>query len=230
MYCYYDIPVSILVISVFVFSLLLVLGSYYLRFQYFIPSVNNLREDKKCITLTFDDGPNELVTSKLLDILKKHEVKAMFFCIGKHIQSNYSLAKQIVNEGHVLGNHTYCHKNTFALSHYKVVKNELKRTNELIESITLQKNIYFRPPFGVTNPIIANAVTSESLQVIGWSLRSLDTVLSPEKLLSKLKRKVKGNDIILLHELESTLKVVDEFIVYAKIEGYSFVLPEIKNK
>lgn len=223
------ITLSVLLITIVFYSGVLALGSYYLRFQYYLPSTNRLKGTKKVITLTFDDGPNKNVTPRLLEILEKHNVKGMFFCIGNKIQDNICLAKELVNQGHILGNHSYSHSNCFALFSYKKVAQEIDQTNELIESITLQKNIYFRPPFGVTNPIIAKVVNSKKMKVVGWSLRSLDTVSSPSKLLNNLKKWVKPNNIILMHELESSLHVVDEFIKHAKQEGYEFVLPEIER-
>ena len=211
------ITVRIIIFTTILFFLILTFGSYYLRFEYYLPSINKLSNNGKSITLTFDD--------KLLEILKKHDVKAMFFCIGNSIENNFEIAKSIVDHGHILGNHSYSHSNTFALSSYKIVENDISKTNTLIESITSKKNNYFRPPFGVTNPIIARVIANNNLKVIGWSLRSFDTVISSEKLLIKLKTRVKHNDIILLHDLENTLSVIDEFIKFAKHEGYNFVLP-----
>ena len=223
---YLDIvAIQILVFTGVLFSLVLAFGSYYLRFQYFLPSISKLNNTGKTICLTFDDGPNKTVTPKLLEILKKHNVKVMFFGIGSNIEENIDIAKSISEQGHILGNHTYSHSNTFALSSYKNVENEIIKTNELIESITQQKTIYFRPPFGVTNPIIAKAVANNNIKVMGWSFRSFDTVISSDKLLKNLKTKVKPNDIILLHDIETSLQAVDEFIYFAKQKGFKFVLP-----
>jgi len=176
------VEIQVLVFTGVVFSLIIALGTYYLRFQYFLPSISKLNNKEKTISLTFDDGPNEKVTPLLLEILKKHNVKAMFFCIGRNIERNFEITKSIVDQGHVLGNHTYSHSNTFALTSYKNVASEIIRTNELIESITKQQTIYFRPPFGVTNPIIAKVVAHNRIKVIGWSFRSFDTIISSEKL------------------------------------------------
>ena len=219
------ITIQVIVFTGVLFLLILALGSYYLRFQYYLTSINKLSNKGKTISLTFDDGPNEKVTPKLLEILEKHNVKAMFFCIGTNIERNIDVTKSIIEQGHVLGNHTYSHSNTFALSSYKNVEKEIIRTNELIESITNQKNIYFRPPFGVTNPIISKVIANNNIKVMGWNLRSFDTVISSERLLKKLKTNVKPNNIILLHDIESSLQAVDEFIYYAKEKGFKFVLP-----
>lgn len=216
---------KILIGSIIIFSLILAFGSYYLRFEYYLPSKTKLNNKGKTISLTFDDGPNSTVTPKLLKILEKHNVKAMFFCIGTNLLNNMDVAELLVSKGHVLGNHSYNHSNTFALLNYNKVEEEIKKTNELIENLTHKKSVYFRPPFGVTNPIIAKVVANNNLTVIGWSLRSFDTVISSNKLLTKLKKEVKHNDIILLHDLENSLKPVDEFIYYAKQKGYEFVLP-----
>ena len=223
-----DIP-SIVPISLgLIYIIILSLGSYFVSLSYYLPIKNSLESKKsKIIALSFDDGPNMESTDKLLQILDKHDVKASFFCIGRNIEENNNLAERIFNEGHIIGNHSYSHSNRFALSGYKKVRDEISRTNKLIEDITHVKNVYFRPPFGVTNPIIARVVNGLGMTTIGWSLRSYDTISSKEKLISKLKLKTKDNDIILLHDMEQNLVAVDEFINYAKQQGFKFELIEV---
>ena len=117
-----------------------------------------------------------------------------------------------------MANHSYSHTNFFPLKNRLKVQDEIKKTNKLIESITQQKNTYFRPPFGVTNPIIAKAVKDLNMIPIGWSLRSYDTVNKEQELIEKLKHNIKARDIVLMHELESSLIAIDKFIEYYKAQ------------
>jgi peptidoglycan/xylan/chitin deacetylase (PgdA/CDA1 family) len=104
------------------------------------------------------------------------------------------------------------------------VRNEIVTTNSLIEEITHKKNVYFRPPFGVSNPIIAKVVKDLNMTMIGWSLRSYDTVKKGDTLFEKLKKNINDRDIVLLHEIEQNFDVIDKFIEYAKQQGFTFVL------
>lgn len=216
-----------LLLSLFLYSVLLAFASYFVSMRYYIPLINHLpqaQNNQKNIALTFDDGPNAKSTTELLAILEKHQVKAHFFLIGKHIEEHPELAKELHNNGHLLGNHSYSHSSFFPLSSTKKLRYEIEKTNKLIEDITLKKNTYFRPPFGVTNPLIAKAVKELNMTTIGWSLRSYDTIKSKTNLIEKLKSNLRGGDIVLMHEIESSLDVVDKFIEYAKENGYRFVL------
>ncbi len=216
-----------LFLSLFLYSFLLALGSYFVGMRFYIPMINHLPNtynNQKHIALTFDDGPNEKSTKMLLSILDKHQVKANFFLIGKHIEAHADLVKELHSKGHLLANHSYSHSSFFPLSSTKKLLHEIEKTNKLIEAITLKKNTYFRPPFGVTNPLIAKVVKGLNMTTIGWSLRSYDTVKSKTQLIEKLKSNLRDGDIVLMHEIESSLDVVEKFIEYAKGNGYRFVL------
>ena len=226
-YSHEEICFKPMILTLIIYSIILALGSYFVGLRFYMPLINRLPKShnhQNTIALTFDDGPNPAVQSHLLDILDKHQVKANFFLIGSHIEQHLNLAKELHSRGHLLANHSYSHSNLFPLKSGRKVQEEIKKTNKLIESITHQKNTYFRPPFGVTNPIIANAVKGLKMTSVGWSLRSYDTVKKEHELIEKLKNNIKARDIVLMHELESSLHAIDKFIEYAKQEGYRFIL------
>ena len=134
------------------------------------------------IALTFDDGPHPVYTKKLLDGLRKRGVKATFFLIGENIEGNEELVKQMAEDGHLIGNHTWSHNARFPLRGERFVREEVERGAKAVgkaANLAGSKRIkLFRPPFGVTNPIIGRVVRSEGYCSIGWSIRSFDTVAS----------------------------------------------------
>ncbi len=200
-----------------IWLVLTIIGSFHIRWNYFLKAKhkNHLIKDK-VIALTFDDGPNPEYTLKVLILLKKHHAKATFFCIGKHVKNNPEILKEIVSEGHLVGNHSYNHQKSFGfLSSKKVIK-ELKRTNKIIKQTVGFKAVFFRPPFGVVNPNISKAVKKLKLHVFGWSIRSYDTVAkNPDKVYQKIIAKIKKGDIILMHDSSDlSIDVLEKVLVY----------------
>lgn len=182
------------------------------------------KSEKKEIAITFDDGPEPEITNQVLDILNKNGAKATFFLIGEKIEKNQETVKRIVDEGHIVGLHTYSHRFNFPISGYKSVKEELTRCIEAIEKVTNKRANLFRPPFGVTNPIIAKAVKILDLQCIGWSIRSLDTANEKEieRVTKRVIRKLHSGAIILLHDrLSNAPALLERIIIESKRKGYS---------
>jgi len=201
----------------------LVIGIFDIRQNIFVQSINSVRKGNIC--LTFDDGPDPIMTPKILAILNKHGIKGTFFLIGENVLSNEELVKKISNEGHSIGNHTYYHKATFSISCKNKITEEIKKTNQLLEQITSKKIIFFRPPFGITNPNINIALKKLNLKSIGWGIRSLDTVTNDSiKLYNKVKKGIdKGESIILFHDrCESTLAILENLIIYCHEKGLKF--------
>jgi len=201
--------------------LVLVLSFWFLmslciRCNFFIKSINHTVVPN--VVLSFDDGPHPEITPRILDILKLHEVQALFFVIGKNIQGNEEIIERIVSEGHLIGSHSYNHPNLMGVLSVVKVREEIKRGHDELSRILKKPSLLFRPPVGVTNPNIARAIVQLNIQSVGWSLRSLDTVFtSKERILKRLLRKVKGGDIVLLHDTkEITLEMLEEFIVAIK--------------
>src|SRR5690606_17833233 len=106
----------------------------------------------------FDDGPHPDFTPQILKLLRQHNAKATFFCIGKKVAQHPEIVKGIIAEGHIIGNHTYSHTKAFGFLSTKKVTDELQTTEETIERLTGLKTKLYRPAFGVTNPNISTAV------------------------------------------------------------------------
>lgn len=176
------------------------------------------------IAITFDDGPTP-ETPKVLALLKQHNVKATFFCIGSQMEKYPDIFKAILNDGHTVGNHTYSHSPKMGFFPAQKVKEELEITNRLIEEHSGKKALFFRPPYGVTNPNIAKAVKATGHYVIGWNIRSLDTVIKDEShILKRILIKLKPGSIILLHDTsQKTVNVLEQLLVLLGQNKYEAV-------
>ncbi|OQW95217.1 MAG: hypothetical protein BWK79_03225 [Beggiatoa sp. IS2] len=207
------------------FLSLFVYGSFFIGSNFYVKTICSTKNAKKAIAITFDDGPIADVTPAVLAVLQEFQVKATFFCVGARILGNEILLKRIIDEGHLIGNHTFSHSHWFGFFSIKKLINELKQTEELILATTGQEVIFFRPPYGVTNPIVKNAVDNLNYLVIGWSVRSLDTLLkSEQKILDQITQNLKGGDIILFHDTHPRIiTVLRNFLKYASDHGFTVV-------
>ncbi len=231
---HYKLPLWGLIALTIVYIHSLVLGAIYIQWNFFIKSVNSVSEfpqyqnmngNEKRICLTFDDGIHSTNTAATLDILRKKNIKAHFFVIGKNIKGNEEIIKTMQQDGHSIGNHSYHHAWNFDLLSTSEMQKEIEDTNKEIEAITGVTPTLFRPPYGVTNPNLARAITNTRLMSMGWNLRSMDTVAqSKEALLNKLIKNTAVNSVILLHDrCDITVSVLTQYIDYCLAEGYTFV-------
>jgi peptidoglycan-N-acetylglucosamine deacetylase len=197
---------------------LLAYGAASIKAGMYLTSVCNLATDENILTLTFDDGPDVKITPMILDILKKHDIKAAFFLIGSKAEKYPEIVRRMDEEGHVIAGHSYSHHFFFDLFSFKHMQEELIKTEEVIAQITGRHIRLFRPPYGVTNPMLAKAVRAMGYQSIGWSLKSRDTVISEkETLLGRLNDRMKPGDIILFHDRMPVLpEVLEVFITRIK--------------
>lgn len=172
-----------------------------------------------CVALTFDDGPS-VYTPELLDILKKENVKATFFVLGKSASVQKNTMKRIAEEGHNIGNHSYDHKDFRKLSHEEA-KRQIQLTDETIQEITGKKPKYFRFPYG--------AYTKENLQMVGrpvmmWNIDPLDWKHKDADLVAKAMSKASPKSIILAHDIhKTTVKAIPQVIKNLKDQGYHIV-------
>lgn len=180
--------------------------------------------EKDRIALTFDDGPHPKYTPELLDVLAKHNAKATFFVVGKNAKKHPEIIRRMIEEGHSVGNHSYSHQWQWGFWSEDKVYRELRGTRELLNEIHSQSYPLFRPPFGISNPNIAKVVKRMELAVVGWSLRTFDTSRKPKKVQQQLLKKLKGGDIVLMHDrLENTPQVIDIVLTHFSKSGLKFV-------
>ena len=207
------------------------------RFQGKVVKDLKLTGPDKYIALTFDDGPWPKTTEMILDILKENEIKATFFVIGEHLKYNQELAPKIVNEGHVLANHTWNHP-TYKMGKDQV-QSEVGRTAELIYELTGMTTTLFRPPGGVLDNGLADFVKDRNHVVVMWSSNSFDWEdLSAEKVTKNVLKEVSNGGIVLLHDgggpRMHVVKALPKIIEELRKQGYKFVtvseLLEIKDR
>lgn len=208
-----------------IYSLIVFYGCYFIRANFFIKAVCSAKTDKKEVAISFDDGPAENYTPQILRILKQHNIKAAFFCIGNRVSNNKDLLKQVHDEEHIIGNHSFTHSAWFDLFSHKRMSAELAMTDNVIQSITGCKPRLFRPPYGVTNPNVKKAIIHGNYIAIGWSVRSYDTVIKDEKrLLRRVTHNIKRGDIFLFHDTgKTTLNILPTFIQQLQQKGYDIV-------
>jgi len=216
------IPIDILIIPFILYVLLLTYGVVSIRADFYLKSIQAL-EDKKQILLTFDDGPHPVYTPIILDLLDQYQAKAIFFVIGEQAEKMPLLLQEIKARGHRIGNHSWSHDPYFDFFSVNKMVNEINRTNELIEKIIGEKPIYFRPPFGITNPRITKMLRKTGMKSVSWSYRSYDTKSrSDERIISEIQKKIKGGEILLFHDpIPRTFVILKEILPWLK-EKYTF--------
>ncbi|RAJ87685.1 peptidoglycan/xylan/chitin deacetylase (PgdA/CDA1 family) [Chitinophaga dinghuensis] len=218
----YHISVWWLTVLLVVYIGLCVRGAIKVQANFFIPSLSKGDTTEKVVALSFDDGPLPEFTPVVLDILKKENVKAGFFCIGKNIPENDELLERIHAEGHVIGNHSWSHDFWFDMYSSRRMMIDLDTMEDQVLNVLDLKPRMFRPPYGVTNPNLATAVARQNLKSIGWSIRSLDTVAKDEeKLLYHILSQLHPGAIILLHDTcKITADILPRLIAGIRERGY----------
>ena len=157
------------------------------------------------IALTFDDGPNDPHTQRLLDVLAKHNARATFFLIGKYVRQRPEIARAIQAAGHEIGNHTYSHPNLIFVSAARL-RQELTDCGKALEDALGTKVSLFRPPFGGRRPNVLRTARSLGLAPVLWSVTGYDwNARSAEFILGKVSPRLESSgarrgEVVLLHD------------------------------
>jgi peptidoglycan-N-acetylmuramic acid deacetylase len=194
-----------------------------------------LNGEEKVIYLTFDAGFENGYTTKILDVLKKHNIKSTFFLVGNYLETEPELVKRMINEGHIIGNHTYTHPDMSKISDVEVFKKELIQFEEKYKSLTNQELIkFYRPPQGKFSEDNLKHAQHLGYKTFFWSLAYVDWYVNDqpakEQAFKKLIPRIHPGAIVLLHSTSKTnADIMDELITKWKELGYSFKnLNEIK--
>lgn len=227
-----QIPFWAILVFLVCWLTVIVLGSFQIHSNYHINAFckNENYTDKK-IALTFDDGPSQF-TLEILALLKKHNVKATFFCIGKNIEKHPEIIQQINAEGHLIGNHSYSHSHFFDFYTGSKIQKEIQQTDDLIFNLIKKRPLFFRPPYGVTTPSMARALKKTTHTVIGWNIRSLDGAISNEnKIYNRIIKRISPGGIVLLHDTsEHSVRVLEQLLQFLQNNHYSVItLEELLN-
>ncbi len=180
---------------------------------------------RKVVVLSFDDGPRRETTPKVLDILKRYDVKAMFFVTGYGVRDNADLLMRMAREGHAIGTHTVTHANLRGLNREQMLR-EITPVNEEVEKVTRERVKYFRPPFGAYDQAVLEVLKELNLQIITWTTGSLDwQTKDPATVTRNVLDHVYPGAVVLLHDThEHTVEALPGIIEGLRAKGYAFVI------
>jgi peptidoglycan-N-acetylglucosamine deacetylase len=191
-----------------------------------------LKRGSKQMALTFDDGPNDPYTLRLLEILAKHSVRATFFLIGRYVQQRPDVVREVAKAGHVIANHTFSHPLLIFESETEV-KAQLVDCRRAVQDAIGEHSDLFRPPFGGRRPAVFRIARELGLKPVMWNITGYDwKASSSEQVERKCARQVRGGDVFLLHDgghkafgtdRSHTITATDRMITRYQSEGYEFV-------
>lgn len=200
--------------------------------QWYGRTFTGLARGSRQIALTYDDGPNDPHTLRLLEVLAKHNVRATFFLIGRYVQQRPDIVRAVVAAGHIIGNHTYNHPLLIFTSESEI-RRELSDCRRAISDAAGEQSNLFRPPFGGRRPAVLRIAREMGLEPIMWNVTGYDWNASPAAVIEqKVARQVRGGDVILLHDgghramgadRAQTVIATDHLIARYKSEGYAMV-------
>ena len=207
--------------------------------QWFGRTFTGLPMGTKRLALTYDDGPNDPYTLRILEVLAKHKVLATFFLIGRYVKERPDIAREIAAAGHAIGNHTFSHPNLIFAS-VQQARAELETCEEVLNDAVGQHSLLFRPPFGGRRPVTLRIARTLGLEPVMWNVMGWDWNAKPaEYVQQKVSGKIRGGEVILLHDgghialgadRSQTVLATDRLIARYKAEGYNFTtIPEMMS-
>jgi peptidoglycan/xylan/chitin deacetylase (PgdA/CDA1 family) len=187
------------------------------------------------LALTFDDGPNDPHTLRLLEVLARHDVKATFFLIGRFVAEKPEIAREVARAGHAIGNHTFNHPNLIFCSAARV-RSELEQCRTVLAETVGEHSNLWRPPFGARLPHVLSVGRKLGLEPVMWTVSSNDwKIRSADAIEQRVARRIRGGDVILMHDgghvrmganRARTVEATDRLIRRFKDQGYEFVTVE----
>jgi peptidoglycan-N-acetylglucosamine deacetylase len=193
-------------------------------FQLFGDYVARVDTQEKVVALTFDDGPNPVNTPRVLDVLERHRIKATFFMMGRNVERFPAVAREVLDRGHEIGNHSYSHPKLVLMSPRRV-REEIERTDQLLRGIGVRGEIHFRPPHAAKFVVLPYVlVQMKKLSVLGdvdpeeWKRRPAAVMTA------SILHQVRPGSIIGLHDPlgSETLRTLEDSITALAAEGYHF--------
>jgi len=179
------------------------------------------------VYLTFDDGPDENITPRLLNLLNKYEIKATFFVVGQKAERHPETLLQIHQNDHVIGNHSYTHPHLIFKSK-EVIEQEIKRTDKILLEITGKRPTLFRPPYGQFGLAVLSVLKSTNHRMVLWSASSQDYKADASilRIETRIEKHVRPGKIVLMHDGHSQspqmLRALETILEKIKEQGLKF--------
>jgi peptidoglycan/xylan/chitin deacetylase (PgdA/CDA1 family) len=208
--------------------------------QWYGRTFAGLARGSRQIALTYDDGPNDPHTLRLLEVLARHGVPATFFLIGRHAEDRPDLVNEIAKAGHVIGNHTFSHP-LLTFKRTSEIRGELLRCQAVLHDAVGEHSDLFRPPFGGRRPAVLRVARELGLEPVMWNVTGYDWNAPPaEAIERKIAKQIRGGDVVLLHDgghkqmgadRSKTVTATDRIVERYKGDGREFVtIPQMMAK
>lgn len=205
---------------------------YWVKTRWFIKRLFNgyvwsLPQSQKTVYLTFDDGPIPEITEWVLNVLKEHDIKGTFFCIGDNIEKHPEVFEKLIDGGHSIGNHTFNHINGWNTEDSVYLANA-EACRQSIVTRTGSDVKLFRPPYGKIRAAQAKAIKQLGYKIIMWDVLSadFDTTITPEQCLQNVIKNAANGSVIIFHDsikASANLKyALPKAIEYLKENGFKF--------
>jgi peptidoglycan/xylan/chitin deacetylase (PgdA/CDA1 family) len=199
-----------------------------------------LAQGSRQLALTYDDGPNDPHTLRLLEVLARHQVQATFFLIGRYVRQRPEIVREIVQAGHIVGNHTLTHP-LLTFKSETAIRQELSECRSALQDAIGEHSNLFRPPFGGRRPAVLRIARELGMSPVMWNVTGYDWNAPPAaEIERKVAKHIRGGNVILLHDgghkqlgadRSQTLIATDLLIARYKPEGYKFVtIPQMMGK
>lgn len=208
--------------------------------QWYGRTFTGLSRGTKKLALTYDDGPNDPHTLRLLEVLAQHDVRATFFVIGRFVTQRPDIVRELMRAGHAVGNHTFSHPNLIFASAERTRK-EIADCQEVLLETTGETSRLFRPPFGGRRPGTMQLARALGLEPVMWNVTGYDwSAPQADSIVARVSRQIRGGNVILLHDgshlrmgadRSQTVIATDRIIAKCKAQGYDFVtIPEMMGE
>jgi len=170
--------------------------------QFFVPVVSRLATDEQIVALTFDDGPDPVVTSQILDVLGAHDARATFFVLGERAARYPEVIRRMHREGHTVGTHTQRHRLRFHFGSPSYVQREIEDAVDVVARILPTRPRLFRPPQGLRTPCFASGWRrTTGLTCVTWSVRGFDSrATTAQAIVERVAQRLEPGAIVTLHD------------------------------
>jgi peptidoglycan/xylan/chitin deacetylase (PgdA/CDA1 family) len=214
------------VIPIAGFLLLCLAAPFFPGFGFYLPVISKGASGKKAVSITFDDGPDPLTTPLLLNLLLKRQIKATFFVTGQKAAAHPQLIKELLRQGHSVGNHSYKHSYWMLFRNCQSIVADIEAAQKVLNDFGIRP-LAFRPPAGITSPRLRSALLKTGMYLVNFSCRPLDGGNRRiNNLAQKILNRIGPDDIVLLHDN----RPLDEGLIPAWLNEIELLLTGIETR